>query len=346
MPPWAGDAAIARRLIPVTLVGAWHAGLNADCEIVAALAGRSYEEVEADIADLLGYDDCPVWCVDQYRGVVSKIDVLFAIAPSMTEQDIVDFVDFAEYVLSEADPALELPEDDRWKAGLYGKAREHSAGLRTSVCETLVLLAVHGSPVFRERLGIPVETLVADLIRRLLKPFTRNKILSHVDDLPSYAEAAPDVFLTLLEEDLRRPEPVLRTLLQPVDSGLFKSPVRTGVLWALERVAWDPRNLMRVVLILADLSQTQIDDNWVNRPINSLAAIFRLWLPQTAAPLDDRIMALEALCMHFPDIGWQICSQQLDARLRHGAYSAKPRWRSDASGAGVRVSDRPLCQYW
>ena len=337
-PPWAGEAAVARRLIPMTLVGAWHTGSDADREILAALAGCSYEKIEDGIADLLGYDDCPVWCVDQYRGVVSKIDALFAIAPSMMGKDVTDFVDFAEYVLSESDPALETQEDERWRADLYGKVRKHSAGLRTSVCETLVLLAVHGDSLFRERLGIDVETQVSSLVRRLLTPFKSHKLVSHDRDLPDYAEAAPDAFLTLLEEDLKRPEPVLRTLLKPVGASLFASPVRTGVLWALERLAWNPTYLMRVVLVLADLSRTKIDDNLVNRPTNSLAAIFRSWLPQTAAPLDDRIRALEELCKRFPDIGWRICSQQFDGRLQTGTYSEKPRWRSDASGAGETVS--------
>ena len=340
-PLWAGEAVVARRLIPMTLVGTWHAGWNADREILAALAGRPYEEIEYDVADLLRYDDCSVWCVGQYRGVVSKIDALFAIAPSMTSNDIINFVDLAEYVLAESDPTLELPEDERWKAGLYGKVREHSAALRIGVCETLVLLAVHGNALFQNQIGIDnVDGWISALVRRLLTPFTSDKLLSHVHDLPNYAEAAPDAFLTLLEEDLKRSEPVLQTLLKPVGPGLFESPVRTGILWALERLAWNPRHLMRVTLILADLSRTKIDDNLVNRPINSLAAIFRSWLPQTAVPLDERITALEALCTRFPDIGWQICIQQIDGRFQTGAYSDKPRWRNDASGAGEMVRGR------
>ena len=220
-PLWAGDPMIARHLIPVTLVGAWHNGSKADRDILAVLADNPYQEVEAGIADLIQHDDCPVWSVGEYRGVVSKIDALFAIRSSMTATDITNFVDFAEYVLSEYDPALELPEDKRWMAGLYGKVREHSDSLRTGICETLVLLAVHGDALFRDTLGIDVMAQVFSLIRRLLTPFTITTLLTHDDDLPSYAEAAPDAFLTLLEEDLTRPEPALRTLLKPVDSGVF-----------------------------------------------------------------------------------------------------------------------------
>ena len=337
-PPWAGDETVARRLIPMALVGAWHNGSRADREVLAALARRDYDEVQESIAGLLRQNDCPVWSVGQYHGVVSKIDALFAITPWMTEKDVVDFVEFAEIVLSESDPALDLPEHQRWVAGLYGKVREHSNALRTGVCETLVMLSVHGNALFRDRLGIDVAAHVAALIKRLMTPFTSDKLRSHDRDLPGYAEAAPNEFLTMVEEDLMRPEPALQELLKPAGATVFEHPARTGLLWALERLAWNPRNLMRAVNILARLSQTKIDDNWVNKPIGSLSAIFLSWLPQTAAPLDDRIKAFETLCRRFRGVGWQICIQQFEDPQQIGHPSDRPRWRNDAAGAGRGVS--------
>ena len=337
-PPWAGNGAVARSLIPMTLVGAWHTGSKADREVLAALAGHDYEEVEKSITDLLHRNDCPVWCVGGYRGVVSKIDALFAVSTWMTARDVTDFVDFAEYVLSEADPAQDLPADQRWTAGLYGKLREHSDALRTGVCETLVMLSVHGNALFRDRLDIDVAASVAALIERLLTPFTTDKLRSHDSDLPGYAEAAPDQFLKLLKEDLASSRPVLHELLKPARTGVFDHPWRTGILWALERLAWNPCTIMRVVVILARLSQTKIDDNWANTPVGSLSAIFRSWLPQTAAPLCDRMKALETLCRDFRDIGWRICIQQFEDGKQIAHPSARPRWRNDAAGAGRGVT--------
>ena len=337
-PSWAGDAAVARSLIPMALAGAWHNGSPADHEILAALSERPYEEVEKGVADLLQRDDCPVWRVDQYRGVVSKIDALFAISRWMTERDITHFVDFAECVLSESDPALELQDDQRWAAGLYGKVREHSNALRNGVCETLVLLSVHGPALLRNGLGIDPAALVAALVKRLLSPLTSDTLRSQDRDLPGYAEAAPDQFLSLLEADLRKSEPALEGLLTPVGHGPFEHPRRTGLLWALERLAWNPKTFPRVVLILARLSETAIDDNWDNKPINSLSAIVRSWLPQTAASFEDRIRALEILCRRFPEVGWRICIQQFDGRAQVAFPSNRPRWRDDAAGAGHGVA--------
>jgi plasmid maintenance system antidote protein VapI len=340
MPAWAQNHDIARALIPMALTGAWHAGSKADCEIVSLIADRPYGEVEENITRLLPFDDPPLWSIGKYRGVASKIDALFAIAKSITQEDLESFFLAAEYVLSECDPALNLPEDDRWAAGLYGKVRDHSAALRTGICETLVLLAVHGNDLLSDRLGINLETRVLLLIRKLLSPLTLEKLLSHNRDLPNYAEAAPDEFLRLIEEDLAKSEPVVFQILKPVDHSIFGSDCpRSGLLWALEGLAWSPQTLPRVVKILAKLSTREISDNWTNKPLSSLEAVFRSWMPQTAAPLGKRIQALELLNKHFPAIGWAICTDQFEPDSRIGHNSHRPTWRNDASGAG-QVTNR------
>jgi addiction module HigA family antidote len=344
-PPWAADADVARSLIPMMLVGTWQAKSNADCEIVSTLAGGSCDDIEKAIAQLLQFDDCPVWSVGQHRGVASKIDALFAISKWMTATDIHNFLTLAEYVLSESDPALELPEDKRWAAGIYGKVRNHSSVLRAGVCETLVILAVHGGHLFAERLGINVEALVSSLIGRLLTPLTLEKLLSHDSDLPRYAEAAPKEFLALLEADLAKSEPVIHGLLRPVSADMFSRCQRTGLLWALECLAWKPQNLGRVTAILAQLSRIKIDDNWMNKPIASLHAIYKAWMPQTAASTEERIKALEALTRRFPDIGWQVCVEQFDPSSRSGFYSYRPHWRNDASDAGKPVNGQETYEF-
>ena len=343
-PRWAEDPEVARKLIPMALVGAWHAGSKADREAVSTLAARPFREVDQDLQGLLASNDSPVWSAGEYRGVASKIDALFAVAGHMTREDVEEFIFLSEYVLSEADPALDLPPEKRWAAALHDKLRDHSDAIRTGICETLVLLAVHGNGLFQARLGIDLEVEVSDLVRRLLVrggascPLTVETLMSSDRDLPRLAEAAPDAILELLERDLRRDDPALYELLKPVPPDPFADCPRTGLLWALECLAWNSMHLARVVLILGQLSKTPIDDNWVNRPINSLEAIFRSWMPQTTASVDDRSRALELLCRRVPDVGWRICMEQLRSGPRTGEYSYRPRWRGDAADAGDPIS--------
>lgn len=345
-PVWADNDNTAKTLVPLALIGAWHAEPEADREIVSYVADRKYEAIEGDVARLLQFDDSPVWSAGRYRGVASKIDATFAIAKMVTLADLDRFFFAAEIVLSEFDPALVLPEKDRWAAALYGKTRDHSGALREGICETLVILSVHGNNLFQSRLGIDVEGRVAVLIRKLLTPLTLEKLLSHDNDLPRYAEAAPGEFLNIIEEDLRSDAPIVFGLLKPVDSGSFwASPSRTGLLWALECLAWKPQNLPRVSAILAQLSRQKIDDNWANKPIASLQAIFRSWMPQTAASVEHRVKALEMFAKRFPDVCWELCIEQVKPGPRIGSDSYRPRWRSDASGAGQVVTYKEIYEF-
>jgi hypothetical protein len=336
-PKWAEDGSAVRQLIPMMLVGTWHTQSSGDSEIMCLLAGKPCDEIEKDVTALLKFDDPPIWSVAKFRGVSSKIDAFFAVQGSVTQKDIENLLFAAEMVLSEEDPALELPEDKRAFANLYGKSREHSRALRDGICETLVLLAVHGNDLFLKRLGMDVRAQVDMLIRRLLTPLTPKKLLSQTDNLPLYAEAAPHEFLRIIEDDLKSAEPQIYALMTPTDTGLFSGCPRTGLLWALENLAWKADQLPRVILILAKLSQLKINDNWGNKPERSLQAIFRSWMPQTAATLEERKKALELLVHKYPAIGWDVCVAQFAPGQRTGDYSHRPRWRSDASGAGQPV---------
>ena len=334
-PPWSEDSTVATTLVPMVFVGVWQTRSEADLEIISLLGNRDYKEIERSVAPLLDSDDAPLWSRGQYCGVVSKIDALFAIRKHVTANDLREFMELAEYVLSEVDPARDLPEDKRWAASVYGKVRDHSDALRESISETLVILSVHGDDLFRDRYGFSVKDCISSLVHRLLTPLTLDKLYSQKDDLPGYAEAAPEVFLRVIEDDLKRDEPVILGTLEPADAGPFSSPSRTGLLWALECLAW--RNLLRVSLLLAQMSRVEISDNWANKPINSLLSIYRSWMPQTAASLEERIASLELLANRFPDIGWKICMAQLVTGSQTSDPCYSPRWRTDASGAGQPV---------
>ena len=331
-PLWAGDTEAARNLIPMALIGAWDRKSGADTQVMSELGGRAYEDIEKNVTLLLRFDDVPVWCAGQYRGVASKIDALFAIGGYVIESEIQHFFSLADRVLSETDPALELPQGERWAASIHGKVRDHSSALRAGIAETLVILATHGDTLFGERLGIDFKGRVAALIQKLMTPLTVERLLSHQRDLPNYAEAAPEQFLALIEADLRRDRSAVNGLLELIESGPFGGCPRTGLLWAMECLAW--KHIGRASSILAEMSKVEINDNWTNKPINSLSAIYRSWMPQTAATLSERIAALEMLVRRHPSTGWKICMNELKRGPRMGMYSHRPSWRSDASGAG------------
>jgi hypothetical protein len=336
-PKWSTDPVTTASLVPFLFVGAWHSTNEADKVGLSLLASKnSYDGLEKEFQNLVQLDDTPVWSIGTYRGVISKLDLLYAIAGAITAEDLKRYFSIAGIVLGEDDPALDLAEDKRWAASLWGKRREFSGAFREGISETLVLLAVHGRRLFGRRLGVNTETQSLLVVRELLRtPLTTRTLEANDRDLPTYAEAVPEEFLSIIEEDLKSSNPAVLGLLRPADtSGLGRSPSRTGLLWALEGLSWSPDTLPRAALILARLAEVEINDNWVNKPINSLESIFRAWMPQTGASHDDRVQLMKTLADRFPDVAWKVCVAQFDYHHRVGHYSHKPRWRPDGYGFG------------
>lgn len=334
-PQWAADEEIAAELVPFFLVGAWSSANTTDQTLLALLADKGgYDELDKVCHRLARLDDAPVWAVGTYRGVVSKVDLLFAIAGSVGLDDLRKYFDLAKIVLGEDDPKLDLPEERRWFSGMGEKTREFSSVMRQGVAETLVLLAVHGKSLFQSRLGIDCEFEAEKLIRETLDPLTTRKLEANDRDLPVYAEAAPHTFLKMLEEDLKAGHPETYGLLRPAESSLFGGCPRTGLIWALEVLAWNPEHLPRVSMILAQLSEIEIEDNWINKPINTLQSIFRVWMPQTAASHEERLDAIRGIKEKYPEIAWRICIEQIHRGHGSGDYNERPKWRTDAQGFG------------
>jgi Plasmid maintenance system antidote protein len=340
IPEWAADRKIAASLVPFLLLGAWNSQNETDKTGLCILAGdRPYEELEKECQSLAQLNDAPIWSVGVYRGVISKIDLLFAIAFAITPDALNRYFSMARIVLGEDDPALDLDEDKRWAASIYGKSRKFSSAFREGISETLVLLAVHGHS-FKSRLGVDTEIEAVQVVRGLLpSPLTTRVLEANDRDLPTYAEAAPDEFLSILERDLKTDTPAVLGLLRSVDPGVLgRSPSRTGLLWALEGLSWSPETLPRAASILACLAQVEINDNWVNKPTYSLKSIFRAWMPQTAADHEQRVDLMMKLAKKFPDVAWKICIAQFDTHDQVGNYSHKPRWRPDGYGFGEPFS--------
>lgn len=341
-PVWAADHETAVSLVPFGFVGAWSSTNTADQAALVRLAEvASYSELEKKCQRFASLDDAPLWSVGTYRGVISKIDLLFAVAVSITPQDLSRYFDLARMVLSEDDPKLDLPAEERWAASLHGKSREFSSALREGVSETLVLLAVHGDHLFRTRLGFDCQLEANRLVRDLLTPLKTRILEANDRDLTAYAEAAPHEFLSILEEDLRSEQPECYGLMRPAGTGVFGDGCpRTGLLWALEGLAWNPETLLRAALILAQLAKIEIKDNWANKPISSLESIFRVWMPQTASDHASRLRVIRLLAEKFPEIAWKICLEQLNTGHKIGQYSHKPSWRNDGYGFGEPFKTR------
>ena len=339
-PSWSTDEDFARFLVPMMLAGAWSSDRDADRFVLAELAGsESYDLLEGTLNRFLNLEDSPVWCEGRFRGVVSKIDTLFGMQRWLTEDQIDRFIEVAKQLLTERDPALDLAEKDRWAAPIYGKERKVSSPLRSGIAESLVLLSIHGDRLLGTRTQRSPESKISNLVRDSLEPLTRESLLSQSSNLPLYAEAAPEVLLEIIARDLSSEKPTVAAVMHSTADDLFYQRGRVDLLWALELLAWRSDWLARVVELLARLAALEPDDNLANKPSESLLAIFRSWMPQTAAPVEQRKAVFDVLVERHPSIAWRIAISQLEQSLKNSPYARKPRWRDYALGAGEPVTN-------
>ncbi|MBP5857417.1 HigA family addiction module antidote protein [Marivibrio halodurans] len=344
-PSWAQDQEHARWMIPFVLLGRWRWDSVSDREIISLVADVPVAVVEQRLAKLSALEDAPILQEGDVGGVASRLESLNAVAPYISEEDLERFIFVAECVLEEDDPSLDLEKSERWTAAIYGKVREYSGTVRRSIADSLILLAVHGPNALGNERGSKAEWLVASLVSRLLKDRNSRVWLSQQRDLPCYAEAAPNTFLGILEDELRKPNPAIDCLFEPAESGPFSGCDRTGMLWALEVLAWNPARLSRVILILADLCRYRIDDNWVNKPAGSIRDILLSWRPHTMATLNQRIEVLENLCSRHPEVGWSFCMSQLDSMPSMTSGTYEPRWRDETSEHDRSLSHKDVFDF-
>lgn len=330
----------AASLSTVCLLGAWKGDNPEDQKIVSHLAGRSYQEVERDLRYLALEDDAPVLQIGTVWKAKSPLELLYLFGGRLTTDELDRFFEIARDILSARDPVLDLPEEKRYAAQVYGKVRPQSDILMRALCDTLVKLAVRG-PAHPSLQALNIEGRVAGLVRKLLYSADETRWFLLSPYLPSLAEAAPEAFLSAVEHSLNMPDQPVTSLLKATsDSALFGRCWHAELLRALEILAWSPKYLPRVALVLARLAHVEIRGNRVNMPMNSLISIFRSWFPQTAASVDKRIKVLDLLIEKETDVAFDLLDRLVHIGHDVAFPAARPKWRDYDTGAGYGATQQ------
>ena len=334
-PRWIKEWSLVMKLIPAALVGSWSESCEGDCCILASIASAKYSNVEDAVATLMSLEEAPVWSIDKYRGVASRMECLFSVAPAMTRTKLTQYFSSTERVLTTDIVAHKSPASIEEFHGTLDESSVYSRELKSGMCETLVLFAIYGNMLFGERLGVDVRGCVSNSVRNIISKFEVDVLHSLSRDLPKLAEAAPNVFLEHVERDLNGEKKVLFQLFEPEypfwHAGYCP---RLSILNSFECLAWNPDYFTRVVMILAKLSELATDDTSSNNPQNSLKSLFRSWIPQTAASIEMRIQVLERLVECHPTVAWKLCISELNLGFDVGQHNYRPLWRPVVSNAG------------
>ncbi len=326
------------------LMGGWNDTTPGDRQVGTKLSNRTEDEWIESIRRTLQDPDVPLSLRNGVWSSKNRPDVWNTLGRIVLDSDLESFRGVAVEVLSERDPRFELPPDERYMANIKGKVMAHSGTLRQGIADTLAVMG--GKPeVFSNCSDGKAETEALLAVREVLAEVDWVLWASLNNLLPLLAEAAPNEFLSAVERSIQAdPCPFCQVFAEEGNS-VMGNNYMTGLLWALETLAWDERYLTRVAVILAELSVIDPGGNWSNRPANSLTTIFLPWHPQTLASVEKRQTAIRTVVKEVPTSAWATILKLLPSQHQMTSGSHKPRWRHEIPEDHLK-DGIPRKEYW
>ena len=241
LPPYATWDS-ARQLAQAGLLGKWDGTNEADKTAIGNLLGKDYGEwIETLRADVLR-SGAPLIQRDEKWRLVVRGEAWSTLGNRITDEDLDRLQEMAVAVLGERNPKFDLPKEQRFAASIYGNQLNHSALLREGLAETLALVGSKSTALSSCSQGKAEATAIL-AVRRLLSEASWDRWASLDSHLPLLAEAAPDEFLDAVESvlvDLDR-TPFHEIFSQEGGGVIGGWNYMTGLLWALETLAWESR---------------------------------------------------------------------------------------------------------
>jgi hypothetical protein len=326
MPEWA-EGSVASELAIAEILGSWTDKSDADKAVVETISGNSYGEWIGKMREITSRPGTPLTQRDGNWKFVARYEGWYALGPRLFDQHLDQLCTAAIAVLRKNDPQFELPIEERYASSIHGKVFAHSHLLRNGLAESLALLGSHPKALTSCSHDKAGETAVR-AVHAILADADWQRWASLGDLHPLLAEAAPGAFLDSIERALNSaPCPFDEVFAQEGDDGFMGRTYMSGVLWALETLAWDASHLSRVVVCLGELAARDPGGRWSNRPANSLTTILLPWLPQTCAPIEKRGAAVSTLLSELPDIGWKLLVSLLPQSHSTSSGTRRPAWR-------------------
>lgn len=325
MPEWAQEIDAAELAI-AELLGTWDERSGADKSVAEKLSGKAYGEWIGKMREISLRPGTPLTHREGVWKFVPRYEGWYALGPRLFDEHLDRMLNAAVEVLREQDPALEMAADERHLAGIRGKVLSHSHFLRNGLAESLAILGSHPRALTSCSFG-KAETTAILAVRRILEDADWEQWASLNDVLPLLAEAAPEEFLDAVTDALGADPCPFDAVFAQERPGITGRNYLTGLLWALETLAWDPEHLTRVVVLLGELAARDPGGNWGNRPASSLSTILLPWFPQTVAPVAKRQAAVSTLLREYPDVAWDLLMSLLPQAHQISLTTRKPAWR-------------------
>lgn len=314
-------------LAVAVLVGCWDEKNNGDIEIITKLIDGSYENWIKKLRIIEGMQDSPLIHERGSWSFKDRTQTLQAVSSRLFDNHLDLFQIIATSVFKTIDPQFELAPEDRYAAAIYGKVLPHSRLIRKGISEGLALVATK-QELLTNCSKYKGKHCASNVVKGVLSSSSWQLWASTQDIQIMLAESDPDSFIDKVEMAISHQDKPFDSLFaQEGIGGISGRNYLTGLLWAIEGLAWAPEYLSRSLVILGELDIHDPGGNWANRPLNSIINILLPWLPHTTANIDRRIAAFKALKNEYPDTAWRALVQLLPNNIMTTSGTHRPTFR-------------------
>lgn len=303
-----------RELIPALLLGRWNEAFTGDIELIEKLSGQKYNDYLTTLNRWKFFEGSPIIQSGKNWRLTSPLSLWRKLVSQLMERDLDSLRDCFSLAFKNGNPIIE-------SQSIFSR-RKYSNWSRGGLVQSLILVGQKGVSSNSEDYQDWVDRVISDL----LEGASGELWLSLDQELPLIAEAAPDAFLEAVKRSLENQQPEIMDMFREEDDFISKTSHHTGLLWALEGLAWLPEYLGEVSGILLKLSNLDPGGSLANRPINSFVEIFKPWHYQTLASFEERMQILERVANE-EEFAWTLLIRMLPNGYNVAFPTHKMRWR-------------------
>ncbi|MBU2901979.1 hypothetical protein [Maribacter dokdonensis] len=314
-----------REIIPALLLGRWNETFVGDIELIEQLSNQKYADYLITLNNWKNFEESPIIQIGETWRLTSPLDLWTNLSTHLTENDFKNLQQCFSQAFKNGNPIIKPKNENDFAASFY-KKRKYSNWSREGLTQSLILAGRLGDSINIPNLNKP-QNWVDNIVLDLLYNATGETWVSVDHELPLISEASPDSFLKSVNNSLVKEKPEIMEMFEEEDGFLHKTSHHTGLLWALENLAWLPEYLRDTSLILLQLSRLDPGGNLSNRPLNSITEIFKPWHYQTLASYDERIAVLKYITEQEQETGWSLLIRMLPEHHGVAHPTHKMRWR-------------------
>ena len=318
-----------KELALLCLIGEFDSANSNDKKIVSELL-RCDEDSLLDVVQEINSTDDQVlelrnttWKVLDIKSTIEQL------SNYIYNSHIDNFANVYLRILSEINPALDLPTDERYMANIYKKSRAYSATIRTGVANGMAMLA-NNQDILDKCSASKIADTVNSTVLRLLSDNENPKLwMSITDNTSLIAQASPVQFLSKLENtlEIKNNNPIAIVIKESSGDSFFQSDYMAGLRWALADLSWDKKYFSRASLALAKIATLEIyQTENKKRSLDTILHTILPWQPKTLASLDVRHSVVEKIVNEHKAVGRELLKGLLPNMTLTTMERELPEW--------------------